>query len=417
MFDLKFAGVSKKYRIREAAEGSPSSNRLLNQWQKLRRRSKEFWAIRDVSFEVERGESLGIIGHNGAGKSTILKLLSNITTPTRGEIQINGSLSALIEVGSGFHPELTGRENVYLNGSILGMRRREISKKLDSIVDFAGIRPFLDLPVKRYSSGMYVRLGFSIAAHLEPDILLLDEVLAVGDLAFQSKCLQRIEDLKDGGTTIVFISHDLGAVQRLCKQALLMQQGEIIASGSAFDVVCEYQRTASDFSPPDLHGQLVTKAAEVTALGFFDRDGKETDCYQTGAPLQAKLEYFAHEAIQDCTFELLFYSGDRKMHCEFSTELSGEQIDVTEGSGTVEFSCPEIGLLPGIVYVDAIIRQRAAPEGSNIDWHYQRVMLRIDPGRMVRGNFYLPHEWHHEQSEIGPCLAAEQAVGNAVSKL
>jgi lipopolysaccharide transport system ATP-binding protein len=247
MFDLKFAGVSKKYRIREVAESGQSSNALLDKWQRWRKRSKEFWAIRDVSFDVERGESLGIIGHNGAGKSTILKLLSNITTPTKGEIQINGSLSALIEVGSGFHPELTGRENVFLNGSILGMRRREIAKKLDSIVDFAGIKQFLDLPVKRYSSGMYVRLGFSIAAHLEPDILLLDEVLAVGDLAFQSKCLQRIEDLKEAGTTIVFISHDLGAVQRLCKQALLMRQGEIIASGSAFEVVTEYQRTASDF--------------------------------------------------------------------------------------------------------------------------------------------------------------------------
>jgi ABC-type polysaccharide/polyol phosphate transport system ATPase subunit len=417
MFDLKFAGVSKKYRIREESDGKESPNRLLHKWQRWRNRAKEFWAIRDVSFEVGRGESLGIIGHNGAGKSTILKLLSNITTPTTGEIQINGSLSALIEVGSGFHPELTGRENVYLNGSILGMRRREIAKKLDSIVDFAGIRPFLDLPVKRYSSGMYVRLGFSIAAHLEPDILLLDEVLAVGDLAFQSKCLQRIEDLKQAGTTIVFISHDLGAVQRLCKQALLMQQGEIIASGSAFDVVCEYQRTASDFSPPELHGQLVSKAAEVTALRFFDRHGRETEAYETGASLQARLEYFAHEPIKDCVFEILFYSGDRQMHCQFTTEVSGNPIDVAEGSGVIEFSCGEIGLLPGIVYVDAIIRQRAAPEGSNIDWHYQRTMLRIDPGRMVRGNFYMPHEWRHKRKDMGHRLPAEQAVGNAMSKL
>jgi ABC-type polysaccharide/polyol phosphate transport system ATPase subunit len=417
MFDLKFAGVSKKYRIREEADGNTSSNKMLRKLQQWRNRSKEFWAIRDVDFEVERGESLGIIGHNGAGKSTILKLLSNITTPTKGEIQINGSLSALIEVGSGFHPELTGRENVYLNGSILGMRRREISKKLDNIVDFAGIRPFLDLPVKRYSSGMYVRLGFSIAAHLEPDILLLDEVLAVGDLAFQSKCLQRIEDLKEAGTTIVFISHDLGAVQRLCKQALLMEQGEIIASGSTFDVVSEYQRTASDFSPPELHGQLVTKAAEVTSLRFFDIHGKETDCYETGAPLQARLEYFAHEAFDDCAFEILFYSGDRQLHCQFTTEVSGNQIDIAQGSGVVEFSCDEIGLLPGIVYVDAIIRQRAAPEGSNIDWHYQRAMLRIDPGKMVCGNFYMPHQWRHEQTDIGHCLAAEQTVSRAVSKL
>src|SRR5688500_4152466 len=195
MFDLKFDGVSKKYRIRKEAERRESPNKLLRKLQDWRQRSKEFWAIREVSFEVERGESLGIIGHNGAGKSTILKLLSNITTPTAGEITIHGHLSALIEVGSGFHPELSGRENVFLSGSILGMRRKEIATKLDSIVEFAELADFIDTPVKRYSSGMYVRLGFAIAAHLDPDILLLDEVLAVGDARFQAKCRDRIADL------------------------------------------------------------------------------------------------------------------------------------------------------------------------------------------------------------------------------
>lgn len=384
---------------------------LRNLW----RGSKAFWALRDVSFEVERGESLGIIGHNGAGKSTVLKLLSNITAPTTGEIKINGSLSALIEVGSGFHPELTGRENVYLNGSILGMRRREISKKLESIVEFAGIKPFLDLPVKRYSSGMYVRLGFSIAAHLDPDILLLDEVLAVGDLAFQSKCLQRIEDLRRSGTTIVFISHDLGAVQRLCKRALLMQQGEIVASGSSFEVVNQYRHTATDFSPPELHGQLISKAAEITSLRFFDLAGNDTETCDTGAPLQARLEYFAREPIEDCVFEIHFLSGDREMQCQFTTEVSGDQIGVEPGSGAVEFSCAETGLLPGIYYVDATIKHRAAPEGAHIDWQYHRAMLRVDPGRLVYGKFYMPHEWRHERESLSPHLSAEQSLSNVVS--
>ncbi len=417
MFDLKFDGVSKKYRIRGEVERPESPNKLIRKLQSLRRRSKEFWAIRDVSFEVERGESLGIIGHNGAGKSTILKLLSNITTPTQGEIKINGSLSALIEVGSGFHPELTGRENVYLNGSILGMRRREIAKKLDSIVEFAGIKSFLDLPVKRYSSGMYVRLGFSIAAHLEPDILLLDEVLAVGDLAFQSKCLQRIEDLRRAGTTIVFISHDLGAVQRLCKRALLMEQGEIVASGSSFDVVREYQRTVSDLSPPAMHGQLVSKEAEVTALRFFDLTGNETDSCATGEPLQARLEYVAHKAIKDCVFELFFSSGDREIHCHLTTEVSGDPLDLEPGAGALEFSCAEVGLLPGLYHVDATIAHRGAPGGSAIDWQSRRAMLRIDPGKMVRGKFYMPHEWQHERTNMQHCVAAEQLVSNAVSNL
>src|SRR5919206_1977730 len=199
MLDLEVNQVSKKYLIRTSA--ADAANGRGSGWRNLFRRRSDFWALRNVSFGVERGEALGIIGHNGAGKSTILKLLSSITAPTSGEITINGRLSALIEVGSGFHPELTGRENIYLNGSILGMRRREIAKKLDSIVEFAGVRQFIDTPVKRYSSGMYARLGFSIAAHLDPDILLLDEVLAVGDASFQAKCLQRIGELKRMGTT------------------------------------------------------------------------------------------------------------------------------------------------------------------------------------------------------------------------
>ncbi|HEV2762237.1 MAG TPA: ABC transporter ATP-binding protein, partial [Pyrinomonadaceae bacterium] len=245
MIDLKLEHVSKRYRIRQEREAS-SRNPVVRRLQALVRPASDFWAVKDVSFEVRRGEALGIIGHNGAGKSTILKLLSNITTPTSGEITIAGRLSSLIEVGSGFHPELTGRENIFLNGSILGMRRREIADKLDSIVEFAGLRQFLDVPVKRYSSGMYVRLGFSIAAHLDPDILLLDEVLAVGDASFQQKCLQRIGEMKQAGTTIVFISHDLGAVERLCDRVILLKRGEIALDGSPHEVIAEYQRVASN---------------------------------------------------------------------------------------------------------------------------------------------------------------------------
>ena len=203
MFDLEFKQVSKKYMIRRSAadtNGGPTG------WRKLLRKRSEFWALRNVSFAVERGEALGIIGHNGAGKSTILKLLSSVTAPTSGEIVVDGRLAALIEIGSGFHPELTGRENVYLNGVLLGMRRREIAAKLDSIVEFAGVARFIDTPVKHYSSGMYLRLGFSIAAHLDPDILLLDEVLAVGDADFQKKCLGKM-----GGEVGVESNGEIGA--------------------------------------------------------------------------------------------------------------------------------------------------------------------------------------------------------------
>jgi lipopolysaccharide transport system ATP-binding protein len=241
MIDLKFDSVSKKYLIQKEEDSGQKRSLLARKWGQLWQRPQEFWAVRNVSFEVERGEALGIIGKNGAGKSTIFKLLANITIPSAGEIMINGRLSALIEVGSGFHQELTGRENVYLSGSILGMRRSEIARKLESIIDFSGIREFIDTPVKRYSSGMFVRLGFSIAAHLDPDILLLDEVLAVGDASFQAKCLKRVNELRRSGKTILFISHDLNAVERLCDRVLLVQRGEVIANGAASEVIAQYK--------------------------------------------------------------------------------------------------------------------------------------------------------------------------------
>jgi len=257
----------------------------------LWRPPREFWAVREVSFEVKRGEALGIIGHNGAGKSTILKLLASITAPSAGEITINGRAAALIEVGSGFHPELTGRENVYLSGSILGMPRNEIGQKIESIIDFAEIREFIDIPVKRYSSGMYVRLGFAIAAHLEPEILLLDEVLAVGDMAFQRKCLDRVRALRQAGRTIVFISHDLNAVEALCDRVLLMQRGEVIADGPPGEVIGQYKAlatkgTTSPFSgigavrewrDLDVRGDRVVRLRRVRVCGEDGATMSEVD--------------------------------------------------------------------------------------------------------------------------------------------
>jgi lipopolysaccharide transport system ATP-binding protein len=245
MIDLRFDRVSKRYLIPHEAEDRGSLHPWMRKLRSLRQTPREFWAVREVSFEVKRGEALGIIGHNGAGKSTILKLLASITTPSAGEITINGRAAALIEVGSGFHPELTGRENVYLSGSILGMTRSEIGRKLESIIGFAEIGEFIDIPVKRYSSGMYVRLGFAIAAHLEPEILLLDEVLAVGDRAFQRKCFDRVRALQREGRTIIFISHDLNAVEALCDRVLLMQRGEAIADGPPSEVIEQYKALAT----------------------------------------------------------------------------------------------------------------------------------------------------------------------------
>jgi lipopolysaccharide transport system ATP-binding protein len=245
--------ISKKYIIKHQSKQQENVKGAMSGFTKALFGSKnkveneEFWALTDISFEVERGDRLGLIGSNGAGKSTLLKILSRITEPTSGNIRMKGRLASLLEVGTGFHQELTGRENIYLNGAILGMRRTEIDKHFDAIVDFAGIERFLDTPVKRYSSGMYVRLGFAIAAHLEPEILIVDEVLAVGDADFQKKSLGKMKDVSNSGRTLLFVSHNLTAVQGLCNKGAFLQHGKLKSFGEVGNVINEYVQSVSKF--------------------------------------------------------------------------------------------------------------------------------------------------------------------------
>jgi lipopolysaccharide transport system ATP-binding protein len=242
-------GLSKRYRIGElqASYGTLRES-LVRTARRLaggphRHHHEVIWALRDVSFDVPEGQVVGVIGRNGAGKSTLLKLLTRITTPTEGRGEIRGRVGSLLEVGTGFHPELTGRENVFLNGSVLGMKRREIGGKLDEIVEFAGIERFIDTPVKRYSSGMYVRLAFAVAAHLEPEILLVDEVLAVGDAEFQRRCLGRMQDFGESGRTVLFVSHNMQAIARLCERTILLDDGTVVRDGPSAEVVANYLQT------------------------------------------------------------------------------------------------------------------------------------------------------------------------------
>ncbi|MCS6846146.1 MAG: polysaccharide ABC transporter ATP-binding protein [Anaerolineae bacterium] len=247
MIVIEFENVSKCYQLgagrsnlREAI--AHGVRKLFDSRRSQARQAEPFWAVKDVSFQVEQGEVLGIIGHNGAGKSTLLKLLSRVTLPTSGRIRRRGRMAALIELGAGFHPELSGRENIYLNGAILGLKRREIEAKFDDIVEFAELGPFIDTPIKRYSSGMYVRLAFAVAAHVQADLLLVDEVLSVGDGAFQSKSLARMRELRDNGATIIFVSHQMAAVQSFCSRVLLMDHGRLIMSGKPAEVVERYEQ-------------------------------------------------------------------------------------------------------------------------------------------------------------------------------
>lgn len=236
---ISISNISKSYVIGKQKESSLRSS-ISGVFKKKNKEKELFWALKDISFDIEQGEVIGIIGRNGAGKSTLLKILSKITQPTEGRIEINGRVASLLEVGTGFHPELTGRENIYLNGTLLGMSRKEVADKLEEIVEFSGVRKFIDTPVKHYSSGMYVRLAFSVAAHLEPEILIIDEVLAVGDAEFQAKCLGKMKDVAGEGRTVIFVSHDLAAVENLCSKVVFLDHGKVKAEGGTKEMIDLY---------------------------------------------------------------------------------------------------------------------------------------------------------------------------------
>src|ERR1700693_1730282 len=389
MIDLKFNQVSKKYNIR--ANGD-SPKRWYGRGFPGRKKPGQMWALRNVSFQVNEGEALGIVGHNGAGKTTILKILSGITTPTAGEITIRGRLVALVEVSSGFHPELTGIENVYLHGAMLGMRRSEIRQKLDSIIEFSGVGRYIEVPVKRYSSGMFVRLGFAIAAHLDPDILLLDEVLAVGDAAFQAKCLDRISDLRKDGRTMVFISHDLAAVYRLCDRALLLSHGCILSDGPPRQVIEQYQQMT--FAGQDMSADEdkdkdndTGTPAKCTGISFSAPESPEG--IRTGYALVARLAYQASKSIPDAVFRVSIYWPSGYLCAQLTTESKSGGYLLAPGSGTIEFRCPKLPIVPGLYRVDLAIESN----GHEIDLRPRCATLRIEPGEIVYGDFYIENTW------------------------
>jgi lipopolysaccharide transport system ATP-binding protein len=306
---VRVEGLSKRYRI--GARRAPYRTlretvmhalqaplrlpaRLRRKTAPAAARSDTIWALKDVSLEIKRGELVGIIGPNGAGKSTLLKILSRITEPTTGFAEIHGRAGSLLEVGTGFHPELTGRENIYLNGAILGMRRREIERKFDEIVSFAEIERFIETPVKHYSSGMYLRLAFAVAAHLEPEILIVDEVLAVGDMRFQKKCLNKMQDVGQHGRTVLFVSHNMPAITRMCGRAILLDAGRVLRDGSSHEVVKAYLNSglgttaAREWSAPEGPGGEI---ARLRAVRVRNGDGQVTEVADIRRPVQVEMEY------------------------------------------------------------------------------------------------------------------------------
>jgi lipopolysaccharide transport system ATP-binding protein len=370
---ISIDSVSKRYRLGEINRSQLLTD--VHRWWMRRRTSRglgnkkgpvetepkeegDFWALKDVSFDIEQGKTVGLIGTNGAGKSTLLKIISRITAPTKGSVRIKGRLGSLLEVGTGFHPELTGRDNVFLNGAILGMSRAEVKNKFDEIVGFSELEQFIDTPVKRYSSGMYVRLAFSVSAFLEPEILILDEVLAVGDMAFRTKCFKRLEELISGRHTILFVAHDTGVIIKFCDSAVWLERGLMKAYGPAEVVADDYRKAVAPSEenaaqPVYEHGG--TGEFVVTSIDLFDQDGRSAKSLACGEQcfirLNSERRFERTSKISSTVAKLVFYDEFGRRVCSLSS-IHGEPLPALDGQAGIVCEFPKLPLLPGVYRIN-----------------------------------------------------------------
>ncbi len=366
------------------------------------------WALKDVSLEVEKGEVIGIIGRNGAGKTTLLKILSRITEPTEGYAEIHGRVGSLLEVGTGFHPELTGRENVYLSGAILGMKRAEIERKFDEIIAFAGMERFVDTPVKFYSSGMYVRLAFAVAAHLEPEILLVDEVLAVGDLAFQKKCLGKMENVAHGGRTVLFVSHDMAAIQGLCNRVYLLDDGHLVESGSPAEVIAAYVerfQSAQGIPLAERDDREGNGAFRFTEVVLRDAGWNPVDIVYSGQHVIISVRYTSGDGkpLRNVAISIPFYTVLGRYMFMCWTELTGSSFDELPPEGWVHCHIPRLPLTAGNYPFNLF----GTADGLIADWVLRAGTLKVaegdffgtghlPPGEHNRHSFLVDHFWELE---------------------
>jgi lipopolysaccharide transport system ATP-binding protein len=409
---IRVADVSKSYVIRHQAAAKRDHTTLredlTNSFKRLFHRTSQgafqtketFWALRDISFEIQEGDSIGFIGHNGAGKSTLLKVLSRITDPTTGEMEINGRVASLLEVATGFHPELTGRENIYLKGAIMGMKHAETKRRFEEIVDFAEVERFLDTPVKRYSSGMYVKLGFSVAAHLNPEILIVDEVLAVGDAQFQRKCIAKMQSiLSQEGRTILFVSHNLSLIRTLCNRAIILKGGQIMADGPCEQTVNQYVEMTENVSGGDLATRVDRKGGGKVRATKFEAvsDTGEGTRLITGHPVRFVVEMDQYLPEVNCV--LLFFDKLATPVASFNSQFVSPQ-DGTHDFGSRSFVCevPDLPLVAG--------RYRIGIQLSIADAIQDEILnvctLEVERGNFQErppapwggmGNVLIPHRW------------------------
>ena len=400
---VRVDSLHKRYRLgaMHAQDGSLAGalarglRQVVGRQARASRSSEAIWALRDVSFEIKKGEVFGVIGTNGSGKSTLLKILSRVTEPTKGRAVITGRFCGLLEVGTGFHPELTGRDNVYMSGAILGMKRREIARKFDEIVAFAEVEQFIDTPVKHYSSGMYVRLGFSVLAHMDPDILIVDEVLAVGDVRFQKKCMGKMEDVGQHGRTVILVSHDMRAITRMCKRAILLNKGEVVQEGDAHEVVNHYlhaghiRPTAEWLDPAQAPGNEVVR---MRAVRVKSETGEVMDRFDIRKPIDLEVEFEVVKPghvfvpvfnLQNEEDVLIFIAHDRDPAWQRTPRPVGRYVSTARIPGNF--------LSEGIVTVASLMMTE---DPFRVHVHIPRVIgFRVDEsgtGDSARGDFHGP---------------------------
>jgi len=406
---IEVQSLCKSYQIGKLQHDLSLREQLVdfvkNPFSQKREKDETIWALKDVSFHADEGEVIGIIGRNGAGKSTLLKVLSRITHPTSGDVNVKGRIAALLEVGTGFHDELTGRENVYLNGSILGMKKFEIDQHFDAIVEFSGVEQFIDTPIKRYSSGMRLRLGFAVAAHLDPDVLVVDEVLAVGDASFQKKCIKAMDGLRSSGRTVFFVSHNLAAVENLCSRGIWIDAGKIRMDGGAKEVIASYMASFSgeQVSGTDLStktNRLGSGEIRYTKLEYLSLDGMPYAIIRSGDALVLRFHYHAAASLHELSFGFRLFSEMGTLITECGHWMHGFRISkVDPGDGYIDLEIESLTLLPGRYHLSLWI---TAPGGRPVYDGDVQASLEIEAsdvyrsGRMIDNRYgfvYFPQRW------------------------
>lgn len=388
---ISLTDVSKRFKFSTDEAGSILDVIVSGVRRKSRRHEQILWAVRDVSITVQSGESIALVGLNGSGKSTILKLAAGIIRPSDGRVEIRGRLSALLELGAGFHPDLTGEENIWLNASILGLTNQEIAAIHDDIVAFSELGEFINMPVKHYSSGMYMRLGFSVAVHISPDILLIDEILAVGDQSFQDKCVERLRKLKAGGTTVVFVSHNPATVLSLCERALWIEHGRVVADGPAPQVVADYLASQGTATP--LPAGPLSRDVELLGLRLYDAQGRAVDTFEMGQEMTIELDYLARKPVAKVEFDVSFQHEDGAFVGGPSGLQNEAAAGVAAGPGTIRCHIESLPLSPATYHIAASVFDG---DGQSVFDHRERLSaFRIvdeTPGRQG-GPVRIPAKW------------------------